>query len=105
MPQYFRGGTVIEAYWKSVDGRGEGVFVGDLLAKPWGTKTSFDKATSKLTIVTTTYVPNKGYAIESAASQAGPWTVVKGGLKITVEKIETIVIDDAKAAFYRLRAE
>ena len=38
LPHYFRGETVLEAYWKSVHWPGEGVFVGDPLARPWGTK-------------------------------------------------------------------
>ena len=36
LPHYFRGETVIEAYWKSVEWPGEGVFVGEPLARPWG---------------------------------------------------------------------
>jgi len=33
--QYQRGQTLIEAYWKSVQWPGEGLFVGEPLAKPW----------------------------------------------------------------------
>ncbi len=32
---YLRGATVIEAYWKSVAWPGQGLFVGDPLARPW----------------------------------------------------------------------
>ena len=36
LKHYYGGNTLIEAYWKSVEYPGEGVFVGDPLAKPWG---------------------------------------------------------------------
>jgi uncharacterized protein (TIGR03790 family) len=32
---YQRGETLIEAYWKSVQLPGQGLFVGDPLARPW----------------------------------------------------------------------
>jgi hypothetical protein len=32
---YLRGATVLEAYWKSVAMPGQGLFVGDPLARPW----------------------------------------------------------------------
>jgi uncharacterized protein (TIGR03790 family) len=33
--RYGRGETLIEAYWKSVEWPGQGLFVGDPLARPW----------------------------------------------------------------------
>jgi hypothetical protein len=35
LSHYLRGTTVIEAYWKSVAWPGQGLFVGDPLARPW----------------------------------------------------------------------
>jgi len=35
IPDYTQGDTLIEAYWKSVSSPGEGVFVGEPLARPW----------------------------------------------------------------------
>jgi len=35
LEHYLRGATVIEAYWKSVAWPGQGLFVGDPLARPW----------------------------------------------------------------------
>lgn len=35
LEHYLRGATVIEAYWKSVEWPGQGLFVGDPLARPW----------------------------------------------------------------------
>lgn len=42
MAHYADGDTLIEAYWKSVAWPGEGVFVGEPLARPWGTRTFRD---------------------------------------------------------------
>ena len=35
LPIYQRGATVLEAYWKSVARPGQGLFLGDPLARPW----------------------------------------------------------------------
>ena len=34
--RYTQGETLIEAYWKSVSSPGEGIFIGEPLARPWG---------------------------------------------------------------------
>ena len=60
LPHYFRGETVIEAYWKSVEWPGEGVFVGEPLARPWGDAIiTWEPPT--LTIETYQLVPGKLY--------------------------------------------
>ena len=35
IPNYLNGDTLIEAYWKSVQQPGEGLFIGEPLARPW----------------------------------------------------------------------
>lgn len=35
IPAYMHGDTLIEAYWKSVQQPGEGIFIGEPLARPW----------------------------------------------------------------------
>ena len=35
---YLRGDTVLEAYWKSVAMPGQGLFLGEPLARPWASK-------------------------------------------------------------------
>lgn len=37
---YLRGDTLIEAYWRSVAMPGQGLFIGEPLARPWGPQTS-----------------------------------------------------------------
>ncbi|MDY0057978.1 MAG: TIGR03790 family protein, partial [Methyloversatilis sp.] len=43
MTFYAEGETLIEAYWKSVAWPGEGVFVGEPLARPFGMRTTRDE--------------------------------------------------------------
>jgi len=43
MHWYAHGDTLIEAYWKSVASPGEGVFVGEPLARPFGTRIQRDE--------------------------------------------------------------
>jgi uncharacterized protein (TIGR03790 family) len=38
IPSYLFGNTLVEAYWKSVQQPGEGLFIGEPLARPWSKK-------------------------------------------------------------------
>jgi uncharacterized protein (TIGR03790 family) len=97
---YFRGQTLVEAYWKSVRMPGEGLFVGEPLARPWaGAVVDFDGST--LTITTTLLEPGVDYDVQAGPSADGPWeTVFTGSVPYPVDL--AIGIDDATAPFYRL---
>lgn len=93
---YFRGRTVLEAYWQSVHWPGEGVFVGEPLARPFGRSfLRFDGQT--LTIETTTLDHREQYVVladgdvvvDDIAPQLGQRTIVP--------------IDQPDATFYELR--
>ena len=101
--RYFRGETLVEAYWKSVRWPGEGLFVGEPLARPFGAQTSsFDGAT--ITVETTAVVPDETWLVEAADSMDGPWRTV---LTPTAEAWErqTIEFPHEGAAFYRLERQ
>jgi uncharacterized protein (TIGR03790 family) len=97
---YFRGQTLVEAYWKSVRMPGEGLFVGEPLARPWGGAiVDFDGST--LTITTTILAPDLDYDVQAGATMDGPWdTVFTGSVPYPVEI--AIAIENATAPFYRL---
>ena len=99
--RYFAGATLIEAYWKSVAWPGEGLFIGEPLARPYGT--SYTVAGGMMTIKTTALAPGMTYQIESAPTDAGPWTLVMGDLRVTNPALETITFA-ATEPFYRLVA-
>jgi uncharacterized protein (TIGR03790 family) len=97
---YFRGQTLIEAYWKSVAQPGEGLFVGEPLAKPWdGAVIGWDGET--LTIQTTLLEPGVDYDVQAGDSEDGPWeTVFTGSVPYPVDIV--IEVPNATAPFYRL---
>ena len=97
---YFRGQTLVEAYWKSVRMPGEGLFVGEPLARPWaGAVVDFTGGT--LTITTTLLEPGVDYDVQAGASADGPWEpVFTGSVPYPVDI--AIAIENATAPFYRL---
>lgn len=101
LPHYYRGEPLIEAYWKSVAWPGEGVFIGEPLARPWG-GAILTWEDPKLTIATYQLLPKTLYQLESAPTADGPWTLVTGDLSIAQHQRAEIVVDPATEPFYRL---
>jgi uncharacterized protein (TIGR03790 family) len=103
VPQYFGGATLIEAYWKSVVWPAEGIFIGEPLARPWGTgfHSSFQSGT--LTIDTTAMVPGHTYLVEAGDSASGPFTTVVGNLSVPKYQKVTITVKHATKKNYRFR--
>lgn len=101
VPHYFRGETVVEAYWKSVNWPGEGNFVGEPLARPFGPP-RVEWAEGVLTIETTLMVPGQTYALEAATAEDGPWTPALAGLSVDQYRRETVVLEEAWSPWYRL---
>ena len=61
---YVRGATVLEAYWKSVAMPGQGLFVGDPLARPWASVPSATIEGSELVIRSRGLRRNANYRVE-----------------------------------------
>ncbi len=78
---YFGGATVLEAYWKAVRTPGEGVFVGDPLTRPYGTRVTLGDD-GVMEILTTIFQPGKSYTLWGAASLEGPFTIVQSNLGV-----------------------
>jgi hypothetical protein len=105
LPYYFRGQTIIEAYWKSVAWPGEGIFVGEPLASPWGeSQVDWDPEAMELTITTTMLDPAKTYQLSAGDSADGPWTPVLEDIAIAEHMQTAIVYGPTEAPFYRLEA-
>jgi uncharacterized protein (TIGR03790 family) len=101
VPNYFRGNTLIEAYWKSVDWPAEGIFIGEPLARPFGHRTTFDGTT--LTIETTWLKPGTTYVLEAAESEAGPWTTVQASITVSSYRRKVLTVAAPFRRVYRLR--
>lgn len=99
MGRYAEGNSLIEAYWKSVAWPGEGVFIGEPLAKPFAPKViDGDKDHAVLKVFSPEW---KNLRLETAPSPIGPYRQeelypVKPGLNEV-----KIQLPDA-AAFYRI---
>ena len=96
---YFLGNTAVEAYLKSVQWPAQGVFVGDPLARPFGTRATLENGI--LNITTTTLEPGVTYALYSAPSSTGPFTQV-GTVSVPTYQFATINAAGMNAPVYKL---
>jgi len=74
MSHYLQGETLIEAYWKSVLMPGQGIFVGEPLARPFAGFAS-QPHENGLTLSTRAFAPGI-YDVQAAASMMGPYRTV-----------------------------
>lgn len=75
MDRYLSGETLIEAYWKSVAMPGQGIFIGEPLAKPYGGYQL--TRTEDALIIRSRSIPPGRYAILGAISGVGPYMPIK----------------------------
>jgi uncharacterized protein (TIGR03790 family) len=103
IPRYFGGATLIEAYWKSVVWPAEGIFIGEPLARPFGSGFRSSFANGTLTIETTAMVPGHMYLIEAADSTSGPFTTVVPNLSVPKYTRSKVDVPNATRSVYRFR--
>ncbi|KQW45636.1 MULTISPECIES: TIGR03790 family protein [unclassified Roseateles] len=72
--QYWRGATAIEAYWKSVQWPGQGLFVGEPLAQPFRDSPSFAIVAGEYQIKTRALRPGAPYSLQYL--QGSTWTTL-----------------------------
>jgi uncharacterized protein (TIGR03790 family) len=73
MNHYFRGATLMEAYWKSVQWPGQGLFVGEPLAKPFRDSPQFAVFGTQYLISTRAMRANASYALEYRTGASATW--------------------------------
>lgn len=71
---YWRGATAIEAYWKSVQWPGQGLFVGEPLAQPFRDTPSFSIVAGEYQIKTRSLRPGSRYSLQYL--QGSTWTTL-----------------------------
>lgn len=72
--QYWRGASLIEAYWKSVEWPGQGLFIGEPLARPWPERPAFSVDNGQYLISTRALRRNGRYALEYRTAASSSWT-------------------------------
>lgn len=70
--QYYRGGTLIEAYWKSVQWPGQGLFIGEPLARPFAHTPLLTVVNGQYSISTRALRANASYGLDYK-NAAGTW--------------------------------
>lgn len=101
MAHYLGGETLVEAYWKSVRMPGQGVFVGDPLARPFGgvRVTRSDAGT----VVQTRALPPGNYLLQASRSSVGPYQSI-GALTVTGFGVRTMTLPAGDTRFFRVRS-
>lgn len=96
---YFRGNTALEAYTKSVRQPSQGVFVGDPLARPFGTRATL--VNGSLNIKTSILEPGINYNLYSGPSDKGPFSKI-ATFAVPRYQFATITVPGMSAPFYKL---
>jgi hypothetical protein len=99
MRHYLQGSTLIEAYWRSVQMPGEGIFIGEPLAAPFDFL-DVERDVGKLLVHTWSLQPGV-YRLQSAPSPIGPYRPTPQAYRIGFPP-GVLPIPDLGAAVYRL---
>lgn len=101
MAHYLGGETLVEAYWKSVQMPGQGVFVGDPLARPFGGVRM--AASSAGRVVQTRALPPGNYLLQSSRSSVGPFRSI-GVFRAVGHGVRRMTLPAGTGEFFRLVA-
>jgi hypothetical protein len=97
MTHYLQGETLLEAYWKSVAMPGQGIFVGDPLARPFGGfKSEYKNGTLKISMRA---IEPGIYSAQVSSTMIGPFREI-GRLKIGPGVVE-IKMNNTQPGYYR----
>jgi uncharacterized protein (TIGR03790 family) len=98
--QYFSGNTALEAYNKSVDVPYQGVFVGDPLARPFGTNASV--ARGVFAIKTSILRVGDTYSLLAGDACSGPFITLRSNISVAQQFYATITDATGLRLYYRL---
>jgi uncharacterized protein (TIGR03790 family) len=101
MAHYLMGETLIEAYWKSVLMPGQGVFVGDPLARPFGGVRVSHSAAG--TVISTRALPPGNYLFEAARSSIGPFQAIRA-VRVTGFGVRQVTLPAGDTRYFRVRS-
>jgi hypothetical protein len=101
MARYLAGEALVEAYWKSVAMPGQGVFVGDPLARPFGGVRVGRSAAG--TLISTRALPPGDYLLEAGPGSVGPFRPIRA-LRMLGFGVRQLTLPAGDARWFRLRA-
>jgi len=88
LQRYFGGAPLIDAYWYSVREPGEGIFVGDPMAQPYGPKARINFP-GQVELSTTALVPNHIYKVTGVDS-GGMSTLLLNGVHLDAPDLRVL---------------
>lgn len=101
LAHYAAGESLLEAYWKSVQMPGQGIFVGEPLAKPYG---GFRvRLRGKTVRIYSTLLGGRDYTVYGAVSPVGPFRQASARLHLAPGQHELVFEDDPVRPFYLIR--
>jgi uncharacterized protein (TIGR03790 family) len=98
--QYFYGNTALEAYNKSVLVPHQGIFVGEPLARPFGTKADFTDGI--LSIKTSILKKGIPYSLIAGKSCSGPFTTLQSDISVSPDSYTIIRDSTGFHPYYQL---
>jgi hypothetical protein len=99
MARYLRGNTLIEAYWKSVLMPGEGVFIGEPLARPFAGYQLIRQADNWV-LRTRALAPGE-YLLFAADQSVGPYRPLSEGIRVKLETTR-LLLPPVQKSYFRL---
>ena len=100
MAHYLGGESLVEAYWKSVLMPGQGVFVGDPLARPFGGVRVSRGAAG--TVISTRALPPGDYVLEAGNGSVGPFRPVRA-IRLLGFGVRQLTLPPRDTRWFRLR--
>jgi len=101
IPHYLQGETLLEAYWKSVKQPGEGLFIGEPLARPYGENKLY--YTEKTVLIKTRLLkPLRPYKVLSWSKEANKYLPIKAQIGLAKDK-RTVVLKFEYTASHRYK--
>lgn len=100
MAHYLAGESLVESYWKSVLMPGQGVFVGDPLARPFGGVRVSRSAAG--TVISTRALLPGNYLLEASRSSIGPFEPIRA-VRMLGFGVRQLTLPAADSRYFRLR--
>ncbi len=96
---YVSGATLLEAYWKGVQMPGQGIFIGEPLARPFGGYELIQENGRR--VMKTFALQPGGYRLQASDGSVGPYRTFGGFFKPDFESLRVVLPDNGKL-YYRV---